>query len=131
MSERDLLIERLERKLAEKERELLELRRMMSGRDDIEKLKAEIISQIRSELPNEKLAELESKVVELRRAIESIITEIAYLKGELKSLTEKDAQKDIPVRKEDKEVESEEDVTYITPEPEKVENDDDDILICD
>ncbi len=35
MSERDILIERLERKLAEKERELMELRRM--NREELEK----------------------------------------------------------------------------------------------
>ncbi len=132
MSERDLLIERLERKLAEKERELSELRRMMSGRDDIEKLKAEIISQIRSEFPN--VAELESKIVELRRAIESLITEIAYIKGELKSLSERGPERD--VKREEKiekieKVEQDENVAYITPEPERAEQDDDDILICD
>ncbi len=129
MSERDLLIERLERKLAEKERELSELRRMMSGRDDIEKLKAEIISQIRSELPN--VAELESKIVELRRAIESLITEIAYIKGELKSLSERGPERDVKREEKIEKVEQDEDVAYITPEPERAEQDDDDILICD
>lgn len=128
MSERDLIIERLERKLAEKERELSELRRMMSGREDIEKLKAEIVSQIRSELSAdfEKISNLESKLVELRRAIESLITEIAYIKGELKGLVGKEDS--VEEREREKEEE-----TYISPEPTKKleDSEDDDILICD
>lgn len=103
MSERDILIERLERKLAEKERELMELRRM--NREELEKVKREIAEEVKEEVLREvqkilknsqieKLSEVESKIVELRKAMESIITELAYIKGEIKGLLEKDARKD-------------------------------------
>ncbi len=99
MSERDILIERLERKLAERERELSELRRM--NREELEKIKLEIVSQLRAEMreeiqrvlhstPIQKTSDLESRIVELRKALESIIAELAYVKGELKSLIEKE-----------------------------------------
>ncbi len=104
MSERDILIERLERKLAEKERELTELRRM--NREELEKIKREITEEVKEEvirdvqklLQNsqiEKLSEVESRIVELRKAMESIITELAYVKGEIRDLLEKkDSKKD-------------------------------------
>lgn len=103
MSERDILIERLERKLAEKERELTELRRM--NREFFDKLKREIAEDVKEEVlrdvqklfkdsQSEKILEVESKIVELRKAMESIITELAYIKGEIKSLLEKDSVKD-------------------------------------
>ncbi|MBO8180154.1 MAG: hypothetical protein H0Z19_06690 [Archaeoglobus sp.] len=101
MSERDILIERLERKLAEKERELMELRRM--NREELEKVKREIAEEVKEEvlrevqkfLKNSQTSEVESKIVELRKAMESIITELAYVKGEIKDLLEKkDSKKD-------------------------------------
>jgi len=101
MSERDILIERLERKLAEKERELMELRRM--NREELEKVKREIAEEVKKEvlrevqklLKNSQTSEVESKIVELRKAMESIITELAYVKGEIKGLLEKkDSKKD-------------------------------------
>ena len=102
MSERDILIERLERKLAEKERELVELRRM--NREELEKIKREIAMEAEEEVLREvhkllqnsqiqRLSEVDSKIVELRKAMESIITELAYIKGELKGLQEKGESK--------------------------------------
>lgn len=100
MSERDILIERLERKLAEKERELMELRRM--NREELERVKREITEDVKEEvlrevqkvLRNSQISEVESKIVELRKAMESIITELAYIKGEIKGLLEKDTKRD-------------------------------------
>ncbi|WP_230972201.1 hypothetical protein [Archaeoglobus neptunius] len=147
MSERDLLIERLERKLAEKERELAELRRM--NIEDIERIKREIISELESRMPdvNQKISELESKMVELRRAVESVITELTYVKGELRELIEK---KEAETRKEPQKyseevvfsVEDERDLTgeesraqkkveFIDTEKKQVKEDDDEIIICD
>ncbi len=102
MSERDILIERLERKLAEKERELMELRRM--NREELEKIKREIMAEVKEEVLREvqkllqnsqiqKLSEVDSKIVELRKAMESIINELAYVKGEIKGLLEKGESK--------------------------------------
>lgn len=107
MSERDLLIERLEKKLVEKEKELAELKKMAYNREEIERVKEEIIAQIKAEMPDsiQKISELESKIVELRRAIESVINEVAYIKGEIKSLIEK--------KEGDKKVKIEERVFYI------------------
>lgn len=152
MSERDLLIERLERKLAEKEKELMELRRVSSYKEDLENLKEEIVSQIKAEILtnesiNQKISELESKIVELRKAVESIISEVVYIKGEIKSLIERDKLEIKQTRKdmysdeatnlpeiESIEIESmkdeEKDLTDIE-KPKRVKNKDDDIIICD
>ncbi len=98
MSERDVLIERLEKKLIEKEREISELRKMLSEKssgEDLESLKQSLLSDLRrivevrdaseSDL-TKKVAELESKVVELRRAVESLMTEVVYIKNELREV---------------------------------------------
>lgn len=152
MSERDLLIERLERKLAEKEKELMELRRVSSYKEDLENLKEEIVSQIKAEILtnesiNQKISELESKIVELRKAVESIISEVVYIKGEIKSLIERDKLEIKQTRKdlysdeatnlpeiESIEIESmkdeEKDLTD-TEKPKRVKNKDGDIIICD
>ncbi len=79
MSERDLIIERLERKLAEKEKELRELRRVANM--NIEELKEEIIREISSELGRIKM--LEAKVAELNKTVESLMNEVLYLKTEI------------------------------------------------
>ncbi|WP_456468965.1 hypothetical protein [Archaeoglobus sp.] len=142
MSERDLLIERLEKKLAEKERELAELKKMTYSREDFERIKEEIISQIRAEIPDvsQKISELESKIVELRRAVESVINEVAYIKGEIKSLIEKEESAE--------KVQTEERVVYVPQhqgerekedlidterkeKPKGEEKDEDGIIICD
>jgi len=89
MSDRDILLERLERKLFEKEREVQELRRMLDG--EIEKLKKEIIQEITEEL--RKVREVEAKVVELSKAVDTLMNEILYLKSEVKK--EEKAQREI------------------------------------
>ncbi|WP_290596089.1 hypothetical protein [Archaeoglobus sp. JdFR-39] len=124
MSERDLLIERLEKKLVEKEKELAELKKMAYNREEIERVKEEIIAQIKAEMPDsiQKISELESKIVELRRAIESVINEVAYIKGEIKSLIEK--------KEGNRKVKIEESVFYIPQSNDKqvVEEKGDDVI---
>ncbi|AIY90514.1 hypothetical protein [Geoglobus acetivorans] len=85
MNERDLIIERLEKKLAEKEKEIKELKRVAGM--NVEELKSEIISEIRKEL--EKVRVLEAKVSELNKTVESLMDEILYLKSELSTREQK------------------------------------------
>jgi len=68
----------LEKKLAEKERELEELRKMLSSNAK-EELKREILKEV-----EERLKEIESRVVELSKTVENILSDILYLKSELK-----------------------------------------------
>ncbi len=68
----------LEKKLAEKERELEELRKMLSSNVK-EELKREILKEVEG-----RLKELESKVVELSKTVENVLSDILYLKSELK-----------------------------------------------
>lgn len=79
MSDRDLIIERLEKKLAEKEKELRELRRVAGM--NLEELKAEIIREISGEF--ERIKTLEAKVAELNKTVESLMNEVLYLKAEI------------------------------------------------
>lgn len=79
MSDRDLIIERLEKKLAEKEKEIRELRRVAGM--NIEELKMEIVKELSDEL--EKVRVLEAKVAELNKTVESLMGEILYLKSEI------------------------------------------------
>ena len=79
--ERDILLERLEKKLAEKEKELEELRKMLSS-NTIEELKREIIKELEEKY---NLKSLEAKIVELSKAIENIMSDILYIKSELRS----------------------------------------------
>lgn len=84
MNDRDLIIERLERKIAEKEKEIRELKRVASM--NLEEIKSEILAEIKAEL--EKLKEIEGKVLELKKTVESLMDEILYIKGELHSRRE-------------------------------------------
>jgi len=74
-------LERLEKKLAEKEKELEELRKMLSS-NTIEELKREIIKELEEKY---NLKSLEAKIVELSKAIENIMSDILYIKSELRS----------------------------------------------
>ena len=78
--ERDILLERLEKKLAEKEKELEELRKLLSS-NTIEELKREIIKEIEEKYD---LKSLEAKIAELSKAVESIASEILYIKSEIR-----------------------------------------------
>ncbi len=79
MSERDLIIERLERKLAEKEKELKELRRVAGM--NAEEIKRDVLNSLRAEL--EKIERLEARVAELNKTVQSLLDEVLYLKANL------------------------------------------------
>ncbi len=79
MSERDLIIERLERKLAEKERELKELRKVAGM--NAEEIRREVLESIRHEL--ERIEVLEARVAELSKTVQSLLDEVLYLKANL------------------------------------------------
>jgi|GEM_PF-3354372 hypothetical protein len=83
--ERDILLDRLEKKLAEKEKELEELRKMVSS-DTLEELKREIIEEINREFD---FKGLEAKVKELSKAVENLLSEIVYIKSELRRSEER------------------------------------------
>jgi len=81
MSERDIIIERLERKLVEKEKKIEELKKIAEM--NVEELKSEILREISRgfEEEFEKLKNFESKVVELSKTVESLMDEVLYLKS--------------------------------------------------
>ena len=123
MSDRDILLERLERKLVEKEKEIDELRKILSlNEQTITQFKKEIVEELRMEiLESKKFKNLESKVVELSKAVESLTKEVLYLKSELKTDLKK-------VNKEEKF----KDEIIIDKIDEEVEFDEDeDIIVCD
>jgi esterase/lipase len=101
--ERDTLLERLEKRLAEKEKELEELRKMLSS-NTIEELKREIIKELEEKY---NLKSLEAKIVELSKAIENIMSDILYIKSELK--TSQSKKRNLVEIKEPEELESKED----------------------
>ncbi|WP_456477573.1 hypothetical protein [Geoglobus ahangari] len=116
MSDRDLIIERLEKKLAEKEKEIRELRKVAGM--SIEELKSEIIREISEELG--KLKALEGKVAELNKTVESLMNEVLYLKAEIA----KSEPKSRDIRE----------ISEITEREEKVEerkDSEDEIIVCD
>jgi len=98
--ERDILLERLEKKLAEKEKELEELRKMLSS-NTIEQLKREIIKELEEKY---NLKNLEAKIIELSKAIENIMSDILYIKSELRVSQSK--KRDLVEIKEPEESES-------------------------
>ncbi len=94
MSEKDMFIDRLVKKIKEKEYEIAELRKMLTDREILEKIKEYVLFEIKRDLAEnfeilKKVSELESKILEIRRAVESIVSEITYIKGELKEMREK------------------------------------------
>jgi len=74
-------LKRLEKKLAEKEKELEELRKMLSS-NTVEQLKREIIKELEEKY---NLKNLEARIIELSKAIENIMSDILYIKSELRS----------------------------------------------
>jgi len=102
--ERDILLERLEKKLAEKEKELEELRKMLSS-NTIEQLKREIIKELEEKY---NLKNLEAKIIELSKAIENIMSDILYIKSELRVSQSK--RRDLVEIKEPEESESKKEV---------------------
>ena len=132
--ERDILLERLERKLAEKEKEVEELRRMLNEGNLEEKIE-EIKTEIKNELLNEilielkkdlvdlnKVKDLEAKVVELSKTVQSLMSELLYLKAELRTEVKK-PESEKPV--EEPAVEEEEEIK------EELIEEEEDIIVCD
>lgn len=76
MSERDLIIERLENKLAEKEKEIKELRKTASM--SIEEIKEAVLKEIKGDLDM-----LKAKVAELNKTVESLMDEVLFIKSEV------------------------------------------------
>lgn len=96
-------MERLEKKLAEKEKELEELRKMLSS-NTIEELKKEIIRELEEKYD---LKNLEAKIIELSKAIENIMSDILYIKSELR-LSSQSKKRDLVEIKEPEEAEEKE-----------------------
>ncbi|HDD36533.1 MAG TPA: hypothetical protein ENF50_03605 [Archaeoglobus veneficus] len=122
MSERDILLDRLERKLAEKEKEVEELKKILSlNEQTLISIKKEIANEIKDEILNsEKFKNLELKLIELSKTVDSLTKEMLYLKSELK--TENKNAKDKRYEEE----------IIIDRSVEEVEFDDDeDIIVCD
>ncbi|WP_457591663.1 hypothetical protein [Geoglobus sp.] len=117
MSDRDLIIERLEKKLAEKEKEIRELRRVAGM--NLEELKSEIIREISAEF--ERMRALEAKIAELSKTVESLMSEVLYLKAEIaKSESKSRELREIAEISEEKEEVREES-----------KDSEDEIIICD
>ncbi len=99
----------------------------------IESLKNEIVQIVRDEILkafDSKKVEIESKIVELKKAVEGVMNEIIYIKNELKDLipTEKIDRKDLIDRINRKE--EIKDKNKIKKIEMKKENEED-IIICD
>ncbi len=99
----------------------------------IESLKNEIVQIVRDEILkafDSKKVEIESKIVELKKAVEGVMNEIIYIKNELKDLipTEKIDRKDLIDRINRKE--EIKDKNKIKKMEIKKENEED-IIICD
>lgn len=84
MPERDILLERLEKKLSQKEKEVEELKRMTTFNDSkVEEIKNEVLKELQNEQGNKKIRELEAKIVELNKTVQSLTSDVLYLKDEL------------------------------------------------
>ncbi len=82
MSERDILIERLEKKLAEKEKEIKALRQVVGM--NYESMKEEILAEV-----NQRLKDIEAKITELSKAVSTLMEDVLYLKSEIAPKTTK------------------------------------------
>ncbi len=114
MSDRDLIIERLESKLAEKEKEIRELRKVASM--SIDEIKEAVLSEIKGELDR-----IKAKVTELNKTVESLMDEVLFIKSEVIKREKPREIREIGV--EEKE-EAKEDVK-------KEEDSDGKLIICD
>lgn len=77
--ERDILLERLEKKLAEKEKEVEELRKMLSSKT-LEELKNELREEFKKEIKA-----IEAKIAEISKSVDALMNEILFIKSELKA----------------------------------------------
>uniref|UniRef100_A0A7J2TIB4 Transposase n=1 Tax=Archaeoglobus fulgidus TaxID=2234 RepID=A0A7J2TIB4_ARCFL len=114
---------------------------MISDKLDIEKIVDLIKKEIESSELTRKIIELDSKLVELKKTIESLVIELTYIKEELRELrgdkkkpfeikTEKRQQRVSENEKERKELQ------ISKPEEKRIERiekrvDEEDLIICD
>jgi len=112
MSDRDLIIERLESKLAEKEKEIRELRKVASM--SVDEIKEAVLSEIKGELDR-----IKAKVTELNKTVESLMDEVLFIKSEVIKKEKPREIREIGVEEEDKE------------EVKKEEDSDGKLIICD
>ncbi|OYT33783.1 hypothetical protein DRP04_06815 [Archaeoglobales archaeon] len=124
MHERDLVLERLEKELAEKRKELEEIRKLLFEKEEHDKLRDSFLTRIKEDLDNllgtnKKVLELESKILEIKKTVESLVSEITYIKKELREIRGEDKIK--------KEIRNEE----IKKEEEVSEEEEEDLIICD
>ncbi|MCS7130471.1 MAG: hypothetical protein NZ872_03525 [Archaeoglobaceae archaeon] len=76
---------------------------MMSEKMDLEKVLPLIRKEIETSEIAKKISELDSKLVELRKAVEGIVIELTYIKSELKDLRENKDKKQVQTQlKEEK-----------------------------
>jgi len=96
---------------------------------DVESLKEEIIQTVKNEILNAfdlKKSEIESKIAELKKAVEQIMNEVIYIKNELKEIV-KGEEVSIDYVKRDFRGEESKRGEEVKEEVE----DDSDIIICD
>ena len=113
MSDRDLIIERLESKLAEKEKEIRELKKVASM--SVDEIKEAVLSEIKDEFDR-----LKAKVAELNKTVESLMDEVLFIKSEV---IKKEKPREIREIGVEEKVEEE--------EKEKEEDSDGKLIICD
>ena len=126
MSERDILLDRLERKLAEKEKEVEELRKMLSFNEQkFLQFKQEIIEELKREiLESKRIKDLESKVVELSKTVDSLTNELLYLKSEFR-------REEVRDKVRDKKEKDREEIIVDSGVEEEESNEDENIIVCD
>lgn len=122
---------------------------MISEKVEFEKVLPLIKKEIESSEIAKRILELDSKLVEMKKAIEGIVIELTYIKSELKELrdskerkpTQTQLREEKTTEKSEKQLKSEETkVDIIKREKDKIEKKsekteetqkDDDIIICD
>lgn len=125
---------------------------LISEKIELDKVLQLIRREIETSEVAKKISELDSKLVELRKAVEGIVIELTYIKSELKELRENSkGKRDFPQQKEsekilekiEKQVKAEEtkvdvikrEKAEIEKKAEKIEEiqrgDDKDLIICD
>lgn len=105
--ERDILLERLERKLAEKEKEVEELRKILSS-NVLDDLKKELREEFKKEIKI-----IEAKIAEVKKSVEALMNEILFIKSEMRSSRKETEIVDIVYEKEKKEGKSNEEIIIV------------------
>lgn len=99
---------------------------MLSSKEsELEEIKNKLAEKVREELKEElqKIKDLESKMVELKKIVESLTSEVLYLKGELR----KSEPKEVKIDKIERFEKVKEETEKVASEKEG----EDDIIVCD